>query len=493
MKKLIILITAFFLMISCCIDENDDIIKEETITQTITNTFGKTLYLVKMNPTSKIVSANNSGYINLNTRNFDEPENYTLQNGTDFIRKDNPLAFTFHPKNISISRSMRSFNSAEYDIGNTKEFWIMTNEALTADDIKWEEISATLRTKGNFCNIWVPDKYYKNVGNAVSEATVTKLAEKFDLIYPRVTNVFGYANSNNSPINILIFDLNSDYKNGKTFGYFMPKDYSEYDETYHSNECCIFYLDAYLTETKLKMAYSTLAHEFQHMINYYNKEVCISNSNESYTWFTEMLSMLCEDMLQTFLEINDEDSPIGRMPYFNNGYYKHGITEWQRSQYSYACTYAFGAYLVRNFGGVKLLSAIGKNELINKESITMALQELGYHNETFDSVFLKYAEALIYENSNKFTLNKSITEELNGYEYTFRAFNIWEINNGTYSYFFNPNYGPVYFSPAKTYSVRPYGFTIHTQESWKNISTDTLSVSITKPENSSVKYQFILK
>lgn len=491
MKKLIIPITAFLLMISCNIDANNDN-KEETITKTLTNTRNKTLYLVKMNPTSKFVSANNSGYVNLGTNYSIDNENYMPQNDADFT--DTHFALTLYPKQISsVFKKTRSLDYMQYDIGDIKKFWIMKNEPLTIQNIEWEEISAILRTKSKFCNIWVPDEYWSNstrpTSNSVSASIVAELAEKFDSIYPRVTNIFGYANDEGSPINILIFDIYSDYMQGTTFGYFTPKDYGEYDEIYHSNECCMFYLDAFLTRRYTPMSYSTLAHEFQHMINYYNKTIL--NNKISETWFTEMLSMLCEDMLQTFLGINDEDSPIGRLPYFNYGYYRNGVTEWQSSQYSYACTYAFGAYLVRNFGGIKLLNEIGKNKETNKESITLALKALNY-NETFDSVFLKFAEALIYEDSNMLTFNKNSTEKLNGYEYTFKAFNIWEIENGSIGFYMGIK-GPYCFLTNQSYPIRPYCFTIHTQESWQNIETNTLTVSITKPKNCDIKYQLLLK
>jgi hypothetical protein len=268
----------------------------------------------------------------------------------------------------------------------------------------------------------------------------------------------------------------------------MPKDYGPYEETLRSNECCMFYLDAFLTRKLPNMAYSTLAHEFQHMINYYNKTLFGDKTESTQTWFTEMMSMLCEDMLQTFLGINDNDSPISRMEYFNSGYYRNGISEWQNSQYSYACVYAFGAYLVRNFGGIRLLEAIAKNRQTNKNAIEKGLKELGY-DETFDSVFLKFSQALIYEDSVNLTFNKEVKEILNGYEYTFKAFNIWKKANGNFPIL----YGPVCFSPAKKFELRPYGFTIHTQNSWQNIKTDTFTLTLSIPKDTKIKYQLILK
>ena len=88
------------------------------------------------------------------------------------------------------------------------------------------------------------------------------------------------------------------------------------------------------------------------------------------------------------------------------------------------------------------------------------------------------------------SLNKKITETLGGYEYTFKAFNIWDIS---YRQGFRKIYGPYCFSPSERVQLRPYGFTIHTQNSWQNITTDTFTVELTKNDNEDVKYMFILK
>jgi hypothetical protein len=493
MKKFLLFAIIIYFITSCCINEDcflnkeitdaTDSVETETFTQTLENTRGKSLYLVKMNPTSKMVSAINSGYAYSN-------ELLNNNEQSEFYRKDNSLALTFYPKEQSRSANARSLNTTEYNLNETKDFWVMENEALLVENIVWNKLSATLRAKGDYCYIWVPDNYWGNRTNAVSQSIVTNLQKKFDSMYPRITNIFGYPGSiENTRIHILIFDLFSDNRNGNVFGYFMSKDYYPYEETYRSNECCMFYLDAYQTKDKQEMAYSTLAHEFQHMINHYNKTLSATNYEVTQTWFTEMLSMLCEDMLQSYLEISDENSPINRMQSFNTGYYQHGITEWQNTQNSYANVYAFGAYLIRNFGGIKLLSAIGKNKKNNKDSVTQALQTLGY-DETFDSVFLKFSQALIYEDSDKLTLNKEITETFGDYEYRFKAFNIWDVS---YRQGFKKIYGPYCFNPSERLQLRPYGFTIHTQDSWKNITTDTFTVEFTKNDNDNVKYMFILK
>ena len=82
------------------------------------------------------------------------------------------------------------------------------------------------------------------------------------------------------------------------------------------------------------------------------------------TWFTEMLAMTTEDMFQKNLDILDQDSPKNRLPYFGLGYY-YGFRSWDDTKIDplmmYANTYAFGAFLARNFGGVDLIKNIAQN------------------------------------------------------------------------------------------------------------------------------------
>ena len=105
--------------------------------------------------------------------------------------------------------------------------------------------------------------------------------KKFDEIYPVETSVFGTLEYNatanvipvGNKVSILIFDINSDATRGQTsgtFGYFYA--YDLYKDTY-SNEKHIFYIDDYFTKNATEYIYSTLAHEFQHMLNHINKKI----------------------------------------------------------------------------------------------------------------------------------------------------------------------------------------------------------------------------
>ena len=171
-------------------------------------------------------------------------------------------------------------------------------------------------------------------------------------------------------ISILICDIYEDYspiQNSGVLGYFWAKDFYPDSSTsksgIRSNEAEIFYIDSHFLDSYTEMTYSTLAHEFQHMLNFVNKNLKWDVTPS--TWYNEMLSMVCEDLLQDVIGIEDKDSPRSRLSSFNYGYLLNGINEWHEDDnvlYSYAHAYAFGAFITRNYGGAELVKAMMENE-----------------------------------------------------------------------------------------------------------------------------------
>ena len=392
-----------------------------------------------------------------------------------------------------------------------KEIWVdlpasalgPPSETVTINSVQYTKRSATLRAAGKYCYIWVVDGYYRTDSSAVSGAAVTEsqvstLREKFDGMYPLIREIFGkeaevmvdgnsivpiaQVSDTGSKVNIVVYDINGDYKTsqqGGVFGYFWAKDYytpetatsSATDVIKLSNSGKYFYIDSYFTKNPswAPSMYSTLAHEFQHMINFGVKTLTPAykgnnNPPSSATWSTEMMSMLCEDMMQQYLGCGDTASPKSRLSQFCTYYTSSGITEWNDNAQlaSYAVAYTFGAYLARNYGGAELIQKAAQNGSVDKDSITEALKAMGY-DETFDSAYIKFAQALVLNNTDKqntVTLYKDAkTYQFSGYTYPMTAIDLWSyntVNNAKVS-------GPVLYSAKKDgqLAVRPYGFTLH--------------------------------
>lgn len=355
-----------------------------------------------------------------------------------------------------VAEPMRTVKAIAASVDNSeKSLWVdipatKTGFSEKSSDGKYTKRPATLRAEGDYCYIWVLESYFDSPasGSKISSEEAKALAGKFDKLCPLVRDVFGKeldkmintdglvsissGSDTGTKVNIVVYDIEGDYKDGQqsgTLGYFWAKDYYTAAAAKESGDATIgltncgkyFYVDSYFLNEAPEMLYSTLAHEFQHMINFGQKTMRSMETAQteaqvlvSQTWSNEMMSMVCEDMVQEYLGVQDKDSPIARLPWFCQYYYLSGLTDWlggNSVQVSYAGAYAFGAYLARNYGGKELIKEIATNKYVDQQAITQALKSTG-KNETFDSVFKKYAQALVLDNApstaNAPSFNKSV-------------------------------------------------------------------------------------
>jgi len=376
------------------------------------------------------------------------------------------------------------------EIGKSYDYYYVIDEN---DKQVFTKKTAVCKANGQYCNVlFIKDTSLV----AESDIDFAKIAENFDAIYEKETSIVGtnryetkvYSNLIDpmAKIDVIVADIMeaaTKDQEGGVFGYFHSNDflingdyeYWENDEkqTYTiscSNEAQAIYVDSYFLKTKTNQVYSTLVHEFNHLLNYCQK-TCYYGLNYMSSWYTEMLSMVTEDLFQHYLKIEDIDSPKARMSLFNCSAY-YGFENWQDGDdvyRSYANAFAFGAYLVRNFGGVPLLKEIATNKYIDKDSITEALHKLNYNYD--------YAKVLRYfpmvyvnpktdgnseEYKSAFTLNRSITYADDSTLY-FDAINLYDYSWKLYSS--NTKYtemkGPYYLDAGYVYNLLPSGFFIN--------------------------------
>ncbi len=402
-----------------------------------------------------------------------------------------------------VAEPMKSVTQINPEVGKTtKELWVDlpksgvgTYESKFVGTTYYTKRPATLQAVGSHCYIWVLDSYFASPasGSKISSEKAKALAEKFDALYPLVRDVFGTesdemintdglvsissGSDTGTKVNIVVYDIEGDYEPGResgTLGYFWAKDYYTAAAAKESGDATIgltncgkyFYVDSYFLNEAPEMLYSTLAHEFQHMINFSQKTMRSMETAQpeaqvlvSQTWSNEMMSMVCEDMVQEYLGVQDKDSPIARLPWFCQYYYLSGLTDWldgNSVQVSYAGAYAFGAYLARNYGGKELIKEIATNDYVDQEAITQALKSTG-RNETFDSVFEKYAQALVLDNAppaaNAPSFNRSV-EGINGNMKAIDIFKVQSQDEELYPILLDTN-------ANSREDLRPSGFTLH--------------------------------
>lgn len=396
-------------------------------------------------------------------------------------------------------------------VGTTKKnIYVDTNVNMNAYEAK----PATLRAKGTNCYVWVVDDYYTDgtaSGAKVTTSIAQQFADKFDEFYPLVRHVFGeesdkliYSTAQNvssltealismntysdtgTKVNIVLYDIGADYNQSSqcgVLGYFFSKDYftqvpNAGNVLKYSNQGKYFYIDSAYAVSKFSTTVSTLAHEFQHMVNYGVKD--LNGYGTPDTSYNEMLSMLCEDMMADKLGLTDSNNVKSeRLPYFNTSYFLSGIREYRNDSYaalSYSTSYAFGAWLCRQYGGAALVQKIMANSKVDNASLVAAVNDLNGKNYTFSELFQQFLAACTNGGATTgFTHNKDAAQTLekSSYNYPMTAINLRAADykrerylvNGQASAAYNSDsdkYGPFLFSNKYGIALRPdYGMTLH--------------------------------
>lgn len=326
-----------------------------------------------------------------------------------------------YPLSKKVSRNANETSEPNYDeisVNDTVNIYVTeTDDTLDENgywkDSGWKTRTAVKKCEGSFCNVWYiedPSKPFI----ALSDSHFSSLAEKFDSIYDKEIKIFGsniprayYRNTISNVackrrVNIVVYDIglnSNEEETGGTFGYFHDKDFFVRTASYRGDFVCGFsnlgefiYVDSYFLSKYTEQIYSTLAHEFQHLLFFVNKD--LNYNMQVYTWNTEMMSMLAEEILQSDLGVNDIDSPKSRFRYFKTGSF-YGFTDkvWDTfddGTFEYANTYAFGSYLLHKFG-VSYIKKMVSNAYSGTAMITESLPE----GETFNTLLYKFAKSYI--------------------------------------------------------------------------------------------------
>ncbi len=496
---------------------------------------GKTMYMAKINPTNRTIASQyyvsdavgmtlntGRGSRGLTEENFDYSEDsdsnlskrVLCRGGIKFKMKEGASDADL------LSSRGSSVEEVIYNVGDTRDLYFSVSS--TADEKKTAKLYA--KTDNVYCwvieddkNPWISTTEQGEVTDALAE----RYAAKMDEISKYVEAVFGPLPENMiySPngsfvdcvkrpmtdlsttgikINIVIGDIFSDNTNemaandNGVMGMVCQKDLyasgvkGKNTVVDASNSGNYFYLDSYWAVKDEKEAFSTMAHEFQHLIGFGLKYVEYALEYDSY-YLTEMLSMLTEDMMQEYLVVSDKNVALARLPLFNGCYFRLGLNEFSQDEYmaiAYANAYAFGAWLSRQYGGTKLIHEMALNKYVGIDCMVNAVNTVTGKDYSYLDLLRKYTQALVFTNTDYDypTMNKdaetSSTYTYNGYTYPMKAIDLWHLDDRL-EVSSNPNVkydGPRYFSSSSGYELPPYGFTLH---KIGTVDDDADSVTIT--------------
>jgi len=440
-------------------------------------------------------------------------------------------------RSISADSATSLADSAPPMVGSTQIFHVLNNSKDT-----WSDVTATLKKTGNSCYIWVVDDSYSESSTDDRDAKlkpdqINELADWFDKIYLAETNLLGYeyggglqstdpdygGKDHDPKISILLYDIDGDVTDTQKTdsgicGYFTGVDYQDagtfsfLGTSYQSNCMEMFYIDSFFTDSQPQMMYSTLIHEFQHMINFNQKCVDPSLSGlESLgafvnvpTWYNEMLSLMSEEVIGSSLGIEDKGRPWASWMSAHTWLYsQNGLDTWINDASHYAQSYAFGTYLLHNFGGARILREMELNSLTGTASVEKAVIDVNGNVVSFADIYRGYPEVLLfsagYQNlGHSFHLSNEWT--FNEIKYDCYPLDIGTVENlgykklQTHSYngAIYPQYGISFRKLNYVWDLPSYGVSIHSDDRLQYVS-GSASITVTAPSSPNVEMYIVVR
>lgn len=400
---------------------------------------GKDAYLVLYNLSDKIYKLNpeneNFGSVNINGN---ATENLLVENIiNETILNEHPTHVFMNEVQIDksltdYSRKSHRFNPIEkvdYKIGDKLLF---KHQKQTNVDTTIIESEAQCKFVGNNCVLWFSNN--SNIENHESNFDFIEIGKKFDYlldIYLEFNDI-SFKDSNNLQIisfpdgyklNIILFDIDP-YLDAFVKGYFNNSDYFLKKHNDFSNEGKFLYIDSTFPES----IFETFIHEYTHLKTYESKVMLKDQRND--TWYTEMLSMLAEEIFEDFIGDNIERKKRLSNCMWNTN---NGLFYWKKPNENlihscYSNNYTFGTYLLHNYGGLDFYKELIFNDYTNAMSIDEALKK--YDSSLFEAL-VKYPQIFVNCNNNNselFTLNKN-TNSVFSEKYPFQIINSIDFSN----------------------------------------------------------------
>ena len=243
---------------------------------------------------------------------------------------------------------------APFNVGDRMAFWVTDTE-----NNERRQVWATLSTIGVHVYFWVAD------GISYDETDVRRLVEVFDgKIYPTDRQYFGSEWNPGVDGDPRLYILYARGLGPEIAGYFSSVDELPPQVHEYSNGHELFEINADTTSLSKDYIYGTMAHEFQHMIHWYQ------DRNEE-GWLSEGLSMLAQ--LINGYEIGGFDRVFIQNPDVQ-------LNDWaprpQRNAAHYGASFLFLAYFLDRFGQSAIHSLVA-NPLNGLDSIDDVLAKSG--------------------------------------------------------------------------------------------------------------------
>jgi hypothetical protein len=240
--------------------------------------------------------------------------------------------------------------ATEREVGTTEKFWVNTGNSSSGGDV---QRTAKLERKTEHAYFYVDTE-----AQTISQANLDRLASEFeDKIYPRVTAVFGPESKpgvdGDGRLFIVVSPAVDNFGKEKgLMGYFWSRDMLPASGAgSHSNQKEALFMTDKLFDYPELTSFGTLAHEFQHLINFSQKAIRSGYTMVEETWLDEGLAMYAMEVAGYGLPAGDKHIAKD-LNEFQQTPSAYSLTDWSGNPhgFSYGQSYLFVRYMVDRHG-----------------------------------------------------------------------------------------------------------------------------------------------
>jgi hypothetical protein len=248
-------------------------------------------------------------------------------------------------------------------------------------------VEPVLKVTGIHCVVYID----KADENKYPLTTFQSIADKFDAkIYLDDTTYFGLEPdvNNDGKIAIFILDIIDGYTMGSSYvaGYFDSTNEFSAASKPASNQMDMIYMDCSPGVPGSEEFYETIAHEFQHMINF-NQKVFVQHSTEQDTWINEGLSSAAETIYSGTVNSS-------KVSYYNTDQYDRirngeNFLTWRDEYENYCSVYLFFQWLRIQSGGTSIYKNIINNANPDYKSVENVIYNQIYSSSGSWDIYLR--------------------------------------------------------------------------------------------------------
>ncbi|MBR5948853.1 MAG: choice-of-anchor J domain-containing protein [Clostridia bacterium] len=316
--------------------------------------------------------------------------------------------------------------ATSYNVGDKANFYILNYSPFSSTSVEF-----VVRAKGAHCYVWTPTSTAADVYPLTSD-DAAKAAAAFESKYSLMNSSFGNHRNGGGDgrVNILYYNAKDDWTPGSTSGYiggyFWSGDYSGY------NNLPIIHIDTYpsiyYNNNGVENTYSTLVHEYQHMIHY-------NYAPNSKSWINESMSAAAEEICYP------GSSVFSRIKSYTNFYPQYSI-QYQNPPKEYATThpnlhYGYSMYDWSNDLS-DVLALYAQVSLFSQYLYTQS--SLG--NAVFKAILTELAKGNTFQSACPTVLGMTSSEFVRNFRIAMTANTSQSVLNGKYGWKLQSGYDP---------------------------------------------------